>query len=71
MVKDSVWISARLPLYDGGPKHTFICIGCLEQRLGRRLTAHDFTDYPINVPSDLMTARLIDRLTGPTAETPT
>jgi hypothetical protein len=26
----------------------FLCIGCLEQRLGRELTAEDFPDYPIN-----------------------
>ena len=48
----------------GGPGH-YLCIGCLEDRLGRRLTPADFPSTPIN-RSDWhrKTTRLADRLTG-------
>jgi hypothetical protein len=40
MVRDDVWpLDAR-----GG----MLCVGCLEERIGRRLTPADFTDAPIN-----------------------
>lgn len=42
MVTDEVW-SAAWPEHRG-----MLCIGCLEARLGRTLTASDFTDAPIN-----------------------
>jgi hypothetical protein len=29
-------------------KGHMLCIGCLEQRLGRLLTKDDFTDAPVN-----------------------
>lgn len=41
-VWDDVWLRAN-PSGDG-----MLCIGCLERRLGRRLTALDFTAAPIN-----------------------
>lgn len=41
MVHDEIWEEA-----DGGRGD--LCIHCLERRLGRRLYAEDFTDYPIN-----------------------
>lgn len=41
MVTDSVWTKAGMT--DG-----MLCIGCLEDRIGRRLTKKDFPDYPIN-----------------------
>lgn len=28
----------------------YLCIGCIEERLGRRLTVEDFSDAPINQP---------------------
>ena len=40
MVTDQVWSSVA----DRG----MLCIGCLEQRLGRKLTAVDFTACPLN-----------------------
>ena len=41
----------------------FLCIGCLEQRIGRRLTALDFTVCPVNNPGHQNnTQRLRDRL---------
>ena len=39
----------------------FLCIGCLEKRLGRELTAEDFPDCPINHQHDLDTPRLAAR----------
>jgi hypothetical protein len=39
----------------------FLCIGCLEKRLGRELTAEDFVDAPINHQHDLDTPRLASR----------
>lgn len=59
MVHDSVWAFANL---DAG----MLCIACLEQRLERKLTKSDFTDFPINsskiyFKSSLMLARLAQR----------
>jgi hypothetical protein len=40
----------------------FLCIGCLEHRLGRRLTPRDFPSLPINRPHPWKTTRLAARL---------
>jgi hypothetical protein len=40
----------------------FLCIGCLEKRLGRKLTPDDFTNAPINRPDHWHSDRLADRL---------
>ena len=42
MVLDEIW-NAVVPEVDG-----MLCVGCLEKRLGRTLTKHDFSQYPIN-----------------------
>jgi hypothetical protein len=39
----------------------FLCIGCLEARLGRTLVPSDFTDCRLNVPSPNDTPRLRSR----------
>ena len=66
MVKPDVWA-------DAGMTTGFLCIGCLETRLGRQLTREDFTDCPVNNPSladtpryafSYRTPRLVSRLTG-------
>lgn len=54
MVRDDVW-----PDVDG-----FLCIACLEQRLGRMLTADDFTDAHVNGEHPWDTARLAARKSG-------
>jgi hypothetical protein len=65
MVHDHVWSAAGMKYHSG-----YLCVGCIEQRLGRRLTVEDFQDLLIN---DLTyadqwpafswrTARLQDRL---------
>lgn len=52
-----------------------LCIGCVEIRLGRTLTAADFIDAPVNTnpnPRSARSARLTERLNAedPTARTP-
>jgi len=62
MVHDEVWSQA------GMPPEGFLCIGCLELRLGRRLSPSDFTSAPCNWWG-WKTERLEARVTGrPTAE---
>jgi hypothetical protein len=47
---------------DNGPGGLFLCIGCLEKRLGRRLVPGDFKPSPANTPSAWLSDRLNDRL---------
>ena len=55
IVADEVWRAAATP---EGPAR-WLCIGCLEKRIGRRLTPEDFPDnIGINEPSPLNTPRL-------------
>jgi len=56
MVYSRVWRSAlrvdpvisERKRYRKNALSTMLCIGCLEQRLGRELTSADFTDCPLN-----------------------
>lgn len=65
MVHDSVWLMAN-------PKDRgMLCIGCLEARLGRLLTKHDFTNCPLNLEKEFVfeafqqgSRRLYNRLTN-------
>jgi hypothetical protein len=61
-VWEEAWFSRRKPWHaiDG---QEFLCIGCLEKRIGRTLTRHDFTDAPINELFE-QSARLRDRVTA-------
>lgn len=45
MVRKNVWKLANL-----GPDDGMLCIGCLEKRIGRKLTHWDFPDIPVNDP---------------------
>jgi hypothetical protein len=56
-VRDEVWEAAQ----KHGPVR-FLCVGCLEQRIGRRLVPGDFDALPIDKPSSLDTKRPVDRL---------
>ena len=48
---------------DNGPEGYFLCIGCLEERIGRKLTPKDFKPATsANMPSPWFTTRLNDRL---------
>ncbi|MGY3409161.1 hypothetical protein ACVWZV_005274 [Bradyrhizobium sp. GM5.1] len=57
MVHDEVWQRAN-PTGEG-----MLCVGCLEGRLGRQLSAEDFTDCPLNENMHGKSDRLIARLT--------
>ena len=59
MVHDHVWEEDASMAKDGG----MLCIGCLESRIRRRLTADDFTNAPVNFIFP-QSARLADRLKG-------
>ena len=43
MVLPEVWEQAGLKYKDG-----YLCIGCLEERIGYVLCPEDFEDYPVN-----------------------
>jgi hypothetical protein len=58
MLTDEVW-NAAWPTGRG-----MLCIGCLEDRLGRQLTSDDFTDAPINQGYFGYSERLRQRLAG-------
>ena len=63
MVHDELWAAAGMERLGGR-----LCIGCLETRLGRQLTAADFTPVEVNDLFSLdfwgRSQRLIDRLTA-------
>jgi hypothetical protein len=64
VVKGEVWAAAKA----GRPGEVweesfYLCIGCLEQRLGRRLVSDDFTDARVNDLDKFQSRRLRDRLT--------
>jgi hypothetical protein len=58
MVRSEVWEAARR---DKTEPH-FLCIGCLESRIGRQLVPDDFPNLDVNRPSWIQSERLIDRL---------
>jgi hypothetical protein len=59
MLKDEIWLIAN----DGSSKG-MLCIGCVEETLGRTLTKNDFTTAPVNGYTffSLKSPRLADRL---------
>ena len=66
-VHDEVWLAAGMAHHPEGEDAAdefkeYLCIGCLEKRLGRELTAADFTGALINHDRELYTPRLRDRL---------
>ena len=53
MVEDEVWDSALTDeehAREDGGYHLVLCIRCVEERIGRKLGADDFTNMPINRP---------------------
>jgi hypothetical protein len=56
---DAVWAAAD------GPSRGFLCVGCLERRLGPELTSADFSDVSLNRDAVADSARLRDRKTRP------
>jgi hypothetical protein len=57
LVQDDLW--ARTGISKG-----FLCIGCLEQRIGRQLRPDDFSTSPVNDPHPFDTRRLGARKAG-------
>lgn len=58
MVTDEIWAEVGMT-----PNGGMLCIGCLEDRLQRRLTRSDFPNYPVNSgPYFKRSERLRDRL---------
>ena len=57
MVTDEAWSAANNKQRSG-----MLCIGCLENRLGRELTGEDFPDYPINRGFFPLSARIRERI---------
>lgn len=58
MVRPEVWeVASR-----DGERPRILCIGCLEDRIERRLTPGDFADFEINRPGWMCSERLVDRL---------
>lgn len=56
MVRHEIWKE-----YGAGKR--MLCVGCLEMRMGRRLTPPDFLDAPINYMSiSSKSPRLVNRL---------
>lgn len=53
MLRDPIWDQVA----DGPGRHGHLCVGCVEDRLGRSLVGSDFTDADVN------TTRLIKRST--------
>lgn len=65
MVHDHLWQQSGTPTrIGGGPpgQGFYLCIGCLEIRLGRELFAGDFTAAPLNATRPQNSDRLNDRL---------
>jgi hypothetical protein len=66
MINDNLWEQAwhgRRKSWHGLPGQQVLCIGYLERRIGRRLTAADFLDVPLNDPNqNRMSTRLRSRL---------
>lgn len=61
MVRDDLWDAY------GSPTNGMLCIGCLEDRLGRQLQPGDFKAVPLNTGDDFPRSdRLRDRLAGET-----
>lgn len=64
MVQDAIWLKA-FPHGSG-----MLCIGCLEDRIGRTLTSEDFIDAPINKGMFGHSERMLARLAGPMSSIP-
>jgi len=47
MIHNELWDIVTAPPKKGGYR-ILLCIGCTEDRLGRKLTKDDFTDCPLN-----------------------
>jgi hypothetical protein len=62
MLHDEVWSATGMPTEPD--LRSYLCVGCVEGRLGRILSRADFTDAPLNTtwPPANRSGRLINRL---------
>lgn len=59
MLEDSTWTLTGLG------KYGMLCVGCVEQRIGRRLAASDFNNSYLNKPrTGIISARLLNRMSS-------
>jgi len=66
-VRDRLWDQVQAPgigQTDNGTDGFFLCVLCLEGRLGRKLEFEDFKPFAANVPSPWLSNLLNDRLSG-------
>src|SRR6516165_11571177 len=64
-VWELAWRGRRKPWQILVPGQMALCIGCLENRLGRTLCARDFTDAMVNDPNkENVSERIRQRLTA-------
>jgi hypothetical protein len=66
MVHDQIWERAGMVARRPYDDHVYLCIGCLEQRIGRELKPGDFTGAPVNLFLESASDRLRSRITGVT-----
>ena len=66
MLKDEIWFQAikAQPMRKNNKTNDILCIGCVEKRLGRKLTHVDFLNVFLNLPEFIHSDRLQDRLKG-------
>jgi hypothetical protein len=64
MVRDTTWVAAGMPRQRLVTHTDYLCVHCLERRLGRAIRPSDFTGAPINSPSPWDTPRLRARKLG-------
>jgi hypothetical protein len=66
MVHDNVWKQA-VPEFEPTPQYAdlnkceFLCLDCLEKRIKRKLTKHDFTDCEANKNNKKVQQRYLTR----------
>lgn len=58
ILKDNIWLETGVGKHDGK-----LCIGCVENRIGRKLNKNDFLDIQLNFTNDVCprSERLINR----------
>ena len=64
MLQDDVWLQAIRGVTGQWTMHGMLCVRCVENGLGRKLTPQDFTDAPLNHGIFNMSERLASRVLG-------
>lgn len=56
----SLWPNVEIPW--SAIEAGYLCLGCLETRLGRKLDRSDFSDAPVNTGYEPRSERMLDRI---------